>query len=318
MQNGWDAGLIPDDYLIAEFFQKEKKEIETLEIAQSEKEIILEEAFEETIGLLELEPEEDETAIPAAKLKAELAKEIKRLIEEKKKPKEAKPYQDAENKILDTEKEIKELKATLKAKQAELELKLIIKRYGTEDEKAESKKLLLTANTEIDKLDAAIENLIADFIDDLKNSADYDQIKKSTTAFEKRLKADKENKAETLRKLAKVIEAQKQFKEITKGYNALLKDKGIIQAKLNRLDSLLEEIGGIITTEQAQMLILKKHFDIINNQLQRYLNAEKRTLISAYGNLFDKYYTSAQSIEQSRNKTMNELNDFLTQLNYLN
>jgi type I restriction enzyme M protein len=84
------------------------------------------------------------------------------------------------------------------------------------------------------------------------------------------------------------------------------------------LDSLLEEIGGIISTEQAQMLILKKHFDIINNQLQRYLNAEKRTLIGAYENLFDKYYTSAQNIEQSRNKTMAELNDFLTQLNYFN
>ena len=318
MQNGWDAGLIPDDYLKAEFFHNESAEIDTLEITQSDKETTLDEAIEEAISLLELEPEEEETTIPTAKVKTELAKEIKRLVEEKKKPKEAKPYQEAEKKILETEKEIKELKATLKTKQAELELKLIIKRYGTEDEKAESKKLLLTANTELDKLDAAIENLIADFIGDLKNSADYDQIKKSTTALEKALKADKENKAETLHKLAKVIEAQKQFKEITKGYNALIKDKGIIQAKLNRLDSLLEEIGGIITTEQAQMLILKKHFDIINNQLQRYLNAEKRTLISAYENLFDKYYTSAQSIEQSRNKTMNELNDFLTQLNYLN
>lgn len=317
MQNGWDAGLIPDDYLIAEFFQKEKTEIETLEIAQSEKETILDEAIEEAINLLELIPEEEETTIPTAKVKEQLKKQIAYVVDEKKKPEEAKPYQEAEKKILDTEKEIKELKATLKAKQAELELKLIIKRYGTEDEKAETKKLLLTANTEIDKLDAAIENLIVDFIGDLKNSADYDQIKKSTTALEKALKADKENKAETLHKLSKVIEAQKQFKEITKGYNALLKDKGIIQAKLNKLDNLLEEIGGIITTEQAQMLILKKHFDIINNQLQRYLNAEKRTLISAYENLFDKYYTSAQSIEHSRNKTMNELNDFLTQLNYL-
>ncbi|MBA4197586.1 MAG: N-6 DNA methylase [Chitinophaga sp.] len=317
MQNGWDAGLIPDEYLIAEFFQKEKTEIETLEIAQSEKETILDEAIEEAINLLELIPEEEETTIPTAKVKEQLKKQIAYVVDEKKKPEEAKPYQEAEKKILDTEKEIKELKATLKAKQAELELKLIIKRYGTEDEKAESKKLLLTANTEIDKLDAVIENHIADFVGDLKNSADYDQIKKSTTALEKALKADKENKAETLHKLSKVIEAQKQFKEITKGYNALIKDKGIIQAKLNKLDDLLEEIGGIITTEQAQMLILKKHFDIINNQLQRYLNAEKRTLISAYENLFDKYYTSAQSIEQSRNKTMNELNDFLTQLNYL-
>ena len=317
MQNGWDPGLIPDDYLKAEFFQKEKAEIDALEIAQSEKETFLEEAIEEAINLLELIPEEDETTIPTAKVKEQLKKQITYVVDEKQKPEEAKPYQETEKKILDTEKEIKELKATLKAKNTELELKLILKRYGTEDEKAEGKKLLLTANAELGKLDAAIENLVADFLEDLKSSADYDQIKKSTSTLEKTLKADKENKAETLHKLSKVIEAQKQFKEITKGYNALLKDKGIIQTKLNKLDGLLEEIGGIITTAQAQMLILKKHFDIINNQLQRYLNAEKRTLISAYENLFDKYYTSAQSIEQSRTKTMAELNDFLTQLNYL-
>jgi len=314
MQNGWDAGLIPDDYLIAEFFQKEKTEIETLEIAQSEKETILDEAIEEAINLLELEPEEEETTIPIAKVKEQLKKQIAYVVDEKQKPEEAKPYQEAEKKILDTEKEIKELKATLKAKQAELELKLIIKRYGTEDEKAESKKLLLTTNTEIEKLDAAIESLIAPFIDELKDTSNFEQIKKSLTAFEKLVKSDESKKSV----VQTVIEAQKQFKEITKGYNALLKDKDIIQTKLNKLDSLLEEIGGIITTEQAQMLILKKHFDIINNQLQRYLNAEKRTLISAYENLFDKYHTSAQSIEQSRNKTMAELNDFLTHLKYLN
>jgi len=118
--------------------------------------------------------------------------------------------------------------------------------------------------------------------------------------------------------LAKVVAAQKVFKEITKGYNALLKDKGIIQTKLNKIDTLFEEIGGMITPEEAQTLIPKKHFDIINNQLQRYLNAEKRTLISAYENLFDKYFTSAQCIEQSRDKTMADLNDFLTNLKYLN
>ncbi len=74
MQNGWDAGLIPDDYLIAEFFQKEKTEIETLEIAQSEKETILDEAIEEAINPLELIPEEDETTIPTAKVKSNYQK----------------------------------------------------------------------------------------------------------------------------------------------------------------------------------------------------------------------------------------------------
>ncbi len=87
---------------------------------------------------------------------------------------------------------------------------------------------------------------------------------------------------------------------------------------MQSLDTLLEEIGGKITIEESQKLILKKHFDIINDQLQRYLNAEKRALVNAYENLFDKYYTSAQAIELKREETMAELNDFLTQLNYLN
>ncbi len=96
-----------------------------------------------------------------------------------------------------------------------------------------------------------------------------------------------------------------------------IKDSGILEAKLDSLDALLEEIGGMITTEESQKLILKKHFDIINDQLQRYLNAEKRGLVSAFENLFDKYYNSAQAIEQKRESTLAELNDFLTQLNYL-
>lgn len=308
MQNGWDAGLIPDDYLIAEFFQSEKTEIETLEITQSEKETFLDEAIEEAISLLELEPEEEETTIPTAKVKEQLKKQIAYVVDEKKKPEEAKPYQEAEKKILNTEKEIKELKATLKTKQAELELKLIIKRYGADDEKAESKKLLLTANAELDKQETAIKDINEEFNLETSNF-NIQQTLKLLKALDKSAKSNKSDKS-----VAQTIVV---VQTINKGYNALLKDKSIIQAKLNRLDSLLEEIGGIITTEQAQILILKKHFDIINNQLQRYLNAEKRTLISAYENLFDKYYISAQSIEQSRNKTMNELNDFLTQLNYL-
>ena len=89
------------------------------------------------------------------------------------------------------------------------------------------------------------------------------------------------------------------------------------QTKRDSLDKILKEIGGMITTEEAQKLILKKHFDIINNQLQRYLNTEKRALISAYENLWDKYAVSAQSIEESRSKTMAKLNEFLTALKYL-
>lgn len=312
MQNAWDAGLIPDEYLIEAFFTTEQTEIENLEIEQAEKEAALEETIEDATTLLEYEADEDEK-ITATLIKKELIIQIEYLLNEKQKPKEAKPFEDADKSIKDLEKTIKELKATLKEKQAQLALKLIIKRYGTEDEKADSNKLLKTTNAEIAKLDKDIEKLISFFKADLKDVSDYEKIKNSTNTFEKQLKKDKSNPE----KLQAILEAKKQFKEITKPYNAALKNKTIIQAKLDNFDNILKEIGGIISPEEAQKLILKKHFDIINNQLQRYLNAEKRALISAYENLWDKYANSAQNIEEKRTETMAELNDFLTALKYL-
>jgi type I restriction enzyme M protein len=313
MQNGWDAGLIPDEYLTEAFFTKEQAEIENLEIEQEEKEAALGEAIDEATNLLEYEAEEDEK-ITATLIKKELETQIDYLLNEKNKPLEAKPFEDSDKRIKELEKAIKELKAALKVKQGNLALKLVIKRYGTEDEKVDAEKILKVANAELEKLDTAIATQISYFKDDLINASDYEQIKKATTALEKQLKKDKPNSE----KLQVVLNAKKRFKEITKPYNAQLKNKGIIQAKLDSLDALLLKIGGVIRTEEAQELILKKHFDIINNQLQRYLNTEKRTLIAAYENLWDKYAISAQSIEEKRSKAMSELNGFLTALKYLN
>lgn len=315
MQNGWDAGLIPNEYLIEEFFKTEEAEIEQIEIEQADFELQLEEAVEEALSLVEFEPDEEEGEVKQtpALAKSELKAQIDYFLTEKNKPEQAKPYQEQDAKIKDLEKYIKDAKALLKEKQGELELKIELKRYGSEDVKAESNALLLATQKEIDKMDADIESLIAPFKTDLKDHSDYAKIKTSTKALEKELKAAKNDEA----KLNLVLEAQKQFKEITKTYNARVKDSEILKNKLNSLDALLAEIGGMITIEESQKLILKKHFDIINDQLQRYLNAEKRALVNAFENLFDKYYTSAQAIEQKRETTMAELNDFLTQLNYL-
>lgn len=317
MQNGWDAGLIPDEYLIEEFFKTEKAEIEQIEVEQADFESQLEEAVEEALNLVEFEADEEEGEVKQTpKLaKDELAKMIEFYVEEKKQSDKAKPYQEQEAKIKDLEKSIKDCKALLKEKQTLLALKIELKRFGSEDLKAESNALLVATQKEITNLDETIETLIVPFKADLKDSTDFDKIKKSVTALEKTLKGNYDDQA--MVKLASVLEAKKQFSEITKTYNARVKDSEILKNKLNSLDALLAEIGGMITTEESQKLILKKHFDIINDQLQRYLNAEKRALVNAFENLFDKYYTSAQAIEQKRETTMAELNDFLTQLNYL-
>src|SRR4030042_446251 len=58
---GWHHTLIPDDYLIAEFFQKEADEIETLEAQISEAQSELAEAVGTAQEVAAYAPEEDET-----------------------------------------------------------------------------------------------------------------------------------------------------------------------------------------------------------------------------------------------------------------
>ena len=198
-------------------------------------------------------------------------------------------------------------------KQEELTLKLIIKRYGTEDEKADALKLRDTAQAELDNLETAIEKSIVYFKKNLTNTDTYEHIKKSVNALEKQLKKDKSNPE----KLRQVTAAKTEFKGITRQYNKTLKNIEILEAKVNSIDKLLNIIGGQITDAESQKLILKKHFDLINDQLQRYLSREIRILVAAYQNLWDKYAVSAQSLEEKREKTMSDLNQFLTALNYL-
>jgi type I restriction enzyme M protein len=310
MHNGWAPDLIPDEYLIAAFFQAEQQALEDLEIKQSEQEAAFEEAVEEAATVLEYEADEDET-INAALVKKELKTQIDDLTNT---PDEAMPLERARDKILNLETEIREIKATIKKQTEDLKLKLVIKRFGIENEKAESQGLMATADNELKQLDEQIEQLIVAFKEQLPNTANYDQIKKSVNRLEKELKKDKAANADTL---ASITQAKKQFKEITKRYNALIKDKTVLQDKLDSLDKLLKNIGGVITLNEAKTLILKKHFDLINTQLQRYLNTEKRVLVSAFENLSDKYAVSVQSIEAERHQTMSELNAFLTELKYL-
>ena len=89
------------------------------------------------------------------------------------------------------------------------------------------------------------------------------------------------------------------------------------EQRLIRIDSFLAAIGGQISEEDAKRLILKKLHDIANTELLRYLNAEKRTLIAAVENLWDKYAASNQAMEAGRQETLTVLNGFLSNLGYL-
>ncbi len=101
-----------------------------------------------------------------------------------------------------------------------------------------------------------------------------------------------------------------------KKIDALNKDKATLEERIAKTDALLEAINGQLTNDEAKRLILKKLYDIASAELERYLNAEMRDLVSGVENLWDKYAVSNQNMEQARLATVDRLGRFLKGLGY--
>jgi type I restriction enzyme M protein len=106
-------------------------------------------------------------------------------------------------------------------------------------------------------------------------------------------------------------------KEDKKKINALQKDKAALKARMAKTDAVIASIGGQLTAAEAKTLILRKLYDLADHQLNRYLNAEKRRLVSVVDNLWDKYAVSSRDLESNRSSTFNALDGFLVGLGYL-
>ena len=154
VSTGWHHSLIPDDYLIAEFFQAEADAIEALEatIAAAQGELV--EAVETAQEVSGYVPDEDKK-VSAAVIK----KALKALIDDLKDStgasarKELKNLTDQDNAIKAIEKRIRVAKATLKEKAAELEFKLELKRLGAGEFKVGSQALIAQADDRLAGLD---------------------------------------------------------------------------------------------------------------------------------------------------------------------
>ncbi len=89
-----------------------------------------------------------------------------------------------------------------------------------------------------------------------------------------------------------------------------------MQARSEKIDSLLSGMGGQLSEEDAKKLILKKLYDLATDQLNRYLDTEKRALNDHVENLWDKYAISSHSLESGRDNALKSLNVLLTGLGY--
>lgn len=125
-------------------------------------------------------------------------------------------------------------------------------------------------------------------------------------------------KLETLREKSKKATDKKEQKKLEKDILALEGDNKRITENKNGLNAFLKSIGGVITTEECKILVLQKHNDLVQKELLKYLNGEKRKLTAGIDKLWDKYAVPYETLEAERQLTLKMLNKFLTQLNYLN
>ncbi len=144
LTNGWSATLIPDAYMIAKYFRAEADELERIENGISGAETALEEATEAAQETLEYELDEEESLTPAL-----MKDKLKDAVKESADDKEAAPYAAALSAIHEAEKGRKDGKKELAEKRFDLEIKILLKKFGAEDETREARRLLAQAEKEL-------------------------------------------------------------------------------------------------------------------------------------------------------------------------
>ena len=99
--------------------------------------------------------------------------------------------------------------------------------------------------------------------------------------------------------------------------NALNRDKALLEERIVNARAALETIGGRLTGDEAKDFILKKLYDIVNTELERYLNSEMRSLISGIENLWSKYALSSQALKEEQEATLKTLDGFMSDFGVL-
>ena len=139
---GWHHALIPDEYFVAAFFQSYAVGMEKLEASIGELQTELAEAVETAQEVAAYEPDEDEKVTAAA-----IKKALKTLIDDLRQSagtsaqRELHALQVQDAAIKRVEKKIRDSRAALKAKSADLQLRIQLKRFGGEGFRAESQRL---------------------------------------------------------------------------------------------------------------------------------------------------------------------------------
>ena len=191
--------------------------------------------------------------------------------------------------------EIEELES--KAADVESELNELFEEVEEWDEEEQGNK---TANKVI--------SYLKDIIKDLE-SINSDSARKEIINMKQLIdKIDKKYK-----EVSKVKKILKNMKEELEGVTKKdQKTKEEIKIKKGKVDFKKDSLA----EEETKKLLLEKFYELINKQLEKYLNGEKRELIKIFENLWDKYTVPLESLNTERDEEVKKLDEFLKGLRY--
>lgn len=163
------------------------------------------------------------------------------------------------------------------------------------------------------------ESELSELIEEIEMEEDEeeDESKKTVAAVKKYLKEQileceglpsLKEEIENLEKVLINIETkEKEFKDIKK----------TLKEKEKELEQEIEAKRESFAEKEARELIFKKLHDSITEETHRYLNTEKKKIVSIFEKLWDKYRVPLIDITMSRDEAVDNLNDFLKKINYL-
>ncbi len=273
---GWYAGLIDDAMIEERYFAAEREELNTIDRERNQWESVLADLIE-AVDFEEEETTEEETEETESSDKRKSPTTVKKYLND----------------------QITQLKKNPAMKAEQIEYQKIV------DDIKEAEDAIKELKASFSQLN----DLLSLKIEYKRFGNDDQKAYYSRQMLQVQAELDKLNR-QPIPVVKKDLTAYNKAKKMLNGYMTLLAEK------FNNADNLLAQIGGIMPEAECKELILEKHRRLISRELEQYLNAEKREIISCIDNLWNKYAVSLDTMENTRTDTLTKLNQFLTKLNY--
>jgi type I restriction enzyme M protein len=173
-----------------------------------------------------------------------------------------------------------------------------------------------TVESKVAEMDGELSELLESVEMESDDEEEEEKTSKNVKAYLKgQIKDLKDNGSEASLKVAKELE--KSIKDIEAKEIEIKEIKKDLKDQQKALIQKIEAKKLSFTEKEAKELILKKLFDGIQTEMERYLNAEKKKIVSIFEKLWDKYQVPLADITVERDESVKKLNVFLKKLNYL-